>query len=557
MKKMLAIFCFAVLLPCFLFSQMMDGRSRSLIRIGNTIIHIRNNFISDTGRKYFPTYIQSPFSEEVYLVTGPKLEVSIIAMDSAESFKGAGNGFLIDSSQTDKELFSLQNLQIRITQNNKQEMTWKELSSFPISYLNTSEAVVKSHNRSYSLVEDILQVNDTRLVEVRSRKNPEVILRMRFARTALPVMPFLAVMMHDSSATTSETEFIKNAVETGSKDFKSINSFYKDWPSKYGRGSTESQQYFPSSKLAFYFRKYNEQYPDASLQYALIKNDDKDTSWHTSGHLVVITKLETNTRNSLLARYKEAPRNIWQYHFYVQPAWYQTSLFYITISLFLGLLCISIAFFIFYRRRLKQEQQRSEKLQLEQRAVRSQLNPHFTFNALNSIQSLMNQGRIEEANNYFTDFSSLLRSSLHNHEKEMLPLKEDLAALEQYIKLEQLRFRFCYAINLTEDINTSIIEVPTLLLQPLVENAVKHGISGLQDKGNLTISIKKEKKNLLIQIEDNGSGFTQTEVNGYGLSLTRKRIQLLNQTLKEQKTDMLIDSRPTGTTVFLSFENWL
>ena len=128
-------------------------------------------------------------------------------------------------------------------------------------------------------------------------------------------------------------------------------------------------------------------------------------------------------------------------------------------------------------------------LQIEQKVIRAQLNPHFTFNALSSIQSLMNQNKIEEANYYFTEFGSLLRTSLHNNEKEMLPLQIELQTLEQYITLEQLRFGFAYKIDVAKNINTSTIEVPLLLLQPLVENAIKHGISNLQNDGQISVEV--------------------------------------------------------------------
>ena len=170
----------------------------------------------------------------------------------------------------------------------------------------------------------------------------------------------------------------------------------------------------------------------------------------------------------------------------------------------------------------------------------------------------MNQNKITEANFYFTEFSSLLRDSLRYNEKEKLPLEIELQTLESYIKLEQLRFAFKYEMIVSPAINTSIVEIPALLLQPLVENAIKHGISQLQKEGNIFIEIAAKEKDMMIEIKDNGSGFSsQQETKGYGLLLTKERIALANQSNKIQPIIMKMESNVTGTSVILHFKNWL
>jgi LytS/YehU family sensor histidine kinase len=187
------------------------------------------------------------------------------------------------------------------------------------------------------------------------------------------------------------------------------------------------------------------------------------------------------------------------------------------------------------------------------------LNPHFIFNALNSIQGLINKNELTSANLYLTEFSSLLRESLKNNDKELIPLNIELKTLETYIKLEQLRFYFNYSFQIDPNINTNTIDVPALLLQPLIENAIKHGISSLDKNGFISISIHQKEKNLVIEISDNGKGFVSSnKTNGFGLKLTNERIQLLNQSYKEQPIKMLIDSDASkGTVIHLVFENWL
>ncbi len=556
MKTIAAIFVL-VAMPYLVFSQrQINGQSRNLVQFGHTYISITNNFITNSGRKFMPVTIQFPFQEEVFGVTGPQLNICVVSLDSDEFFRNM-NGMLRDTMAEDKQLFSLSNLQISIKRNNYETVTWKDVIAFPVTFFDSSIIKTKEKKPVYSIFYDTLSVNDSLVVELRSKQKPDAVFRMRFVRVALPVFPFLAIIMHDSSGNTSETEFIKKAIETENDEFKSINSFYKDWPPMYGKVNN-NQRYFSSSKLAYYFRVYNKNYPDSSLEYALVTDDNNDTIWHNSGHLILITRLEANKHYTLLVRYKESPDNIWENRFYVGPKWFQTNTFKLLCGILGGIVATTVFFIFFFKNRIRKEKQKKEKLQLEQRAVRSQLNPHFTFNALSSIQSLMNQNKISEANYYFTEFSSLLRESLRYNEKEMLPLHIELQTLENYIKLEQLRFPFSYEIFVEEAINTSTIEIPSLLLQPLVENAIKHGISRLQKEGNIVIETTAKEKDMMINITDNGTGFSpQEESKGYGLSLTKQRIKLMNQSRKEQEIRMIIISNATGTTLTLHFINWI
>lgn len=148
---------------------------------------------------------------------------------------------------------------------------------------------------------------------------------------------------------------------------------------------------------------------------------------------------------------------------------------------------------------------------------------------------------------------------MQENDKEFLPIKTELVNIETYLKLEQLRFQFNYQIEIDQQIDTNTTEIPSMILQPIVENSIKHGIAGLYEKGNVSIQISTKEKDLLICIKDNGIGFdTSKKSNGLGLSLTRDRIQLLNQSLKGQQIELAIQSQQSeGSSVFLSFKNWL
>lgn len=297
-----------------------------------------------------------------------------------------------------------------------------------------------------------------------------------------------------------------------------------------------------------------------ALEYSLEKDGKTVVDWKPNDYDNNFIWLNNLVHGSyeLKMRYSKQRHNVSTYLFEIKPFWYQTKTFMLLWIILGSLLLLFIFIFIKNRRKLRLQKRKTETLQLEQKAVRSQLNPHFTFNALSSIQSLMNQNKIEEANYYFAEFSSLLRDSMRNNEKEMLPLSIELQTTETYIKLEQLRFAFKYQISVAENINTSAVEMPALLLQPLIENAIKHGISSLHKEGNIILSIIAREKDMLVTIQDNGKGFLlQEQTSGYGLLLTKERLKLINQNDTAQNIALKIDSNTSGTAVLLTFKNWL
>ena len=301
-------------------------------------------------------------------------------------------------------------------------------------------------------------------------------------------------------------------------------------------------------------------YWKGALEYSLIKNGKVIDDWKPNDYdndFVWLRNL-SNGSYELKMRYKMQRPNVSTFPFKIKPFWYQTNAFLAACIISGFLIMALIIFFIVNRRRLAVQKAKTEKLQLEQRAVRAQLNPHFVFNALSSIQSLMNQKKLDEANYYFTEFSSLLRDSMRYNEKEMLPLLIELQTTETYIKLEQLRFAFSYQIKVAPGIDTSAVEVPSLLLQPIIENAIKHGISKLRKEGEITVSVISKGKDMMITILDNGNGFSPTQqATGFGLKLTTERLKLINQDLAEQRIEMHISNAGDGTSVLFTFKNWL
>jgi hypothetical protein len=183
------------------------------------------------------------------------------------------------------------------------------------------------------------------------------------------------------------------------------------------------------------------------------------------------------------------------------------------------------------------EDRRMAELRLS--ALRAQMNPHFIFNAINSIQHYILNSDSDKAYSYLAKFSKLIRLVLDQSQSNTITLKQELEMLGLYIELEQLRFEHPIAITLhvQESIDQSGIRLPGMLIQPYVENAIWHGLLPLKGRdGLLNISISEEKEKLLIVIEDNGIGREAAQVNhkekarrSYGMLITDERLKLMGR----------------------------
>jgi two-component system LytT family sensor kinase len=222
---------------------------------------------------------------------------------------------------------------------------------------------------------------------------------------------------------------------------------------------------------------------------------------------------------------------------------------------------VVICVFIYYRHNKSKLQKAANAQQLailKLKSIRAQLNPHFMFNALTSIQNLINKNNIQDANFYLSKFAGLTRQVLDSNNENLLSLEDEIKLLTDYLEMEQLRFNFKFDLIVDPTLNLPNIEVPAMLLQPFVENAVKHGVSGLKEDGIIQILFKRVQTDLEMIVQDNGNGFdTQISSNGYGIKLSEERVELLNQLFKEQSISLTYNSTKTGTLVILRLSNWV
>ena len=222
------------------------------------------------------------------------------------------------------------------------------------------------------------------------------------------------------------------------------------------------------------------------------------------------------------------------------------------------ILTITIALLLLRSAKLDAKHRISEMNQkiseITQANLRQQMNPHFIFNTLNSIQYYMYQHDKLATNNYLTKFSSLMRKVLENSQHTSVPLRDELIALNLYLELECLRFKdkFNYTINVDEEIDPLLFKVPTMLIQPYVENSICHGLMPMESKGEVKIELKLEKDHLTCIIEDNGIGReaaeeisrmkSETNHNSLGTRIATSRLDLVNSlygtSLKTIYTDL-------------------
>jgi LytS/YehU family sensor histidine kinase len=233
----------------------------------------------------------------------------------------------------------------------------------------------------------------------------------------------------------------------------------------------------------------------------------------------------------------------------------------------ISVLIMVIAFLLIRQNKIKTKQ---EIFELEQKQLRAQMNPHFIFNCLNSIQHFVVQNDVLNANKYLTDFASLMRKTLELSEGGTITLYKEIDYLNNYLLLEQMRFenKFSYEIKCDKSIESNSIEIPPMIVQPFAENAIRHGLRYLEGTmGKLTISFYKQGENMICEVDDNGIGrvksqqlktLTHIEYQSRGMELTQKRLELISKvTNSEFKIDVLDKKdeheKPLGTKVIIKF----
>ena len=323
----------------------------------------------------------------------------------------------------------------------------------------------------------------------------------------------------------------------------------------------QNDWYFKFTGISF--RKVEDQ---PFYRYRLISEITDSTWYYTNNRDVRFNDLKAGTyifEAAAQNKYGQWSENPILYRFTINPHFTQTWWF----RGLLFLILIGIVFLVFQTRsqRIKFKEEQKRKLQeaelktkdAELQALRNQMNPHFVFNALNSIQNFVFKNDAKKANYYLSRFSKLMRDGLQFARLKYISLKEEIIFLNTYLELEKMRFpnKFQYKVVVEEDIPTNQYFIPPLLFQPILENAVKHAFKNIEYEGLLEIHFEENIPGELLKITilDNGEGFDLESVNkttksknkSLGLEIIKNQIALLNSEGKDSKASFRIFNRKT------------
>ncbi len=294
-----------------------------------------------------------------------------------------------------------------------------------------------------------------------------------------------------------------------------------------------------------------------------------DTTWvYTSNSNALFSNLPS--RNYTFEVQCQNNDGLWsepsKLNIYIKKAYWQTN-FFIAISAFF----FSLLIFLIYRLRISSIKRRNELINLsnlyKQQSLRQQMNPHFIFNTLNSIQLYILQNDPLNSQKYLTKFARLIRMTLDNSQEQYITVKEELDALKLYLELESLRLddKLEFEVEVdSPEINS--LKIPTLLIQPFVENSIWHGIMLKDDKrGKIKVTVEKSNGVILCKVEDNGIGRKKAieikekyvkDHKSLGFKITSQRVEILNLIYRDKFSIDYIDledehKKPTGTLVVI------
>jgi tetratricopeptide (TPR) repeat protein len=213
------------------------------------------------------------------------------------------------------------------------------------------------------------------------------------------------------------------------------------------------------------------------------------------------------------------------------------------------ILVVAVSFAIIMIIRQSQLRNRYKNVRHQQRLLRSQMNPHFIFNALSAIQVYILEHDIEKSSRFLTDFARLMRQVLRSSTHDYISLKEEAQILGYYLELQRLRFSesFEYALHVDESLSAEEVMVPPMLTQPFIENAIEHGIKPIGTDGQIEVRFRKDKNQMIVEVTDNGIGINESKKasekekghESMAIKITRERLEMLRRD-SGGKTDLVI-----------------
>jgi anti-sigma regulatory factor (Ser/Thr protein kinase) len=272
-------------------------------------------------------------------------------------------------------------------------------------------------------------------------------------------------------------------------------------------------------------------------KYRIVREGDTGSWQKTKSNLLTLAALKSGNYLVQIQAFHNIYPNIHSEmlntRFVIKPYFYQTWWFYLLIGLFI---LAAVVGFLYYRNQIKLRELKleSELNKYKLQGLQNQMNPHFIFNSMSTIQNLILNDDNKHALDFISDFSTLMRTMLQNSRNDEISLINELDFLQKYIHLEKVRYKdnFDFKIELKiDEFDLEDIYIPTMMVQPLLENAVKHGVSNLLNRSGLIIidlSFENENENILcIQIIDNGIGMVNKQIKNH----TSTALQVIQERL--------------------------
>lgn len=333
---------------------------------------------------------------------------------------------------------------------------------------------------------------------------------------------------------------------------------------------------YDQNSLTFYFKVVNYSDPENIYYRTKLKGLNNNWTAYGSDSKSVFTSLNPGKYKLKIEYYSHLDNSVigtTEYNFSIASPLYRTWWF---ISL-MSLIFITAIWLLYHFRVLdirKQEKQKSDLQRdasnMEMKALQAQMKPHFIFNAINSIQSYIIDNDVDKALHYLSMFSKLIRKTLLNASKEFIPMEEELEYLKFYIEIEKMRFEglFTYEQIIHPEISPEAILIPPMIVQPFVENAIKHGLIKKKENCKLLIEVSKvDDQHFKFIVQDNGVGRNQSNSDSdlpnlhqsKGMQIVAERLNLLNGTHQTNAYQMIIidlvdeHGKPAGTRVEISF----
>jgi hypothetical protein len=298
---------------------------------------------------------------------------------------------------------------------------------------------------------------------------------------------------------------------------------------------------------------------DSCIEYRIWNEHEfKYAPWRYTGHVLSLRNIKANNEYVLQVR-NGGEQNTKTYRIHALAFWWQ-KIGAIALFVVAGIFLLVSSPVYFIKQRNRKTNAAEERLKEQLKKGQSKLNPHFVFNAMSSIGGLVISEQNDRANEYLNTFSDIMRRTLYNSDRLFIFLSDEIEQLQEYIALEQLGLEFRFELHIDPSLNLNSVDFPPMLLQPTIENAVKHGVGDLGQKGIIWLSLFKKGNDLLITIKDNGKLISDKPSklgSGHGIALTKERVEILGKLFPKDKISYHLEQEEAGTNVSFTFVNWL